>query len=336
MNYIMAISNLPIISILLVFFNSAFLCHGDTICDPTPYPSFCKSISPSNQGDIHDYARYFTKSSLSSSKTFLSSVSNHLKSTSDVYTTRALQDCYTLSDLTVDFWTKVVQNINSTNTLSSSDLIQDLQTLISATLTNYQTCLDSLQQATSSPSINDLLTSLSNGTKLYSISLSLFNRGWSSTKTERMLMSEERNYVWERRLYEVIRGISGRKLLQSQSGPSNNVLVNQTVVVNPDGSGNFTTISDAVNAAPNNTASGNGYYVIYVVAGVYEEYVSIPKWKTYLMMIGDRTGKTIITGNRNVVDGWTTFNSASFGNYIIFFFNYCITALLLHLHFQLH
>ncbi|KDP23442.1 hypothetical protein JCGZ_23275 [Jatropha curcas] len=84
------------------------------------------------------------------------------------------------------------------------------------------------------------------------------------------------------------------------------------VLVNPNGTGDFPTISDAVNAAPNDTTSENGYFVIYVVAGVYNEYVSIPKNKKYLMMIGDGINQTIITGNRSVVDGWTTFNSATF------------------------
>ena len=78
---------------------------------------------------------------------------------------------------------------------------------------------------------------------------------------------------------------------------------------------NFTTISDAVAAAPNKTSSTAGYFLIYVTAGVYEENVSIDKKKTYLMMVGDGINKTIITGNRSVVDGWTTFKSATFGTY---------------------
>ncbi|XP_054801546.1 probable pectinesterase/pectinesterase inhibitor 7 [Prosopis cineraria] len=47
--------------------------------------------------------------------------------------------------------------------------------------------------------------------------------------------------------------------------------------------------------------------------GIYEEYISIDKKKTYLMMIGDGINKTIITGNHNDDDGWKTFNSATFG-----------------------
>ncbi|OIV95089.1 hypothetical protein TanjilG_21479 [Lupinus angustifolius] len=114
--------------------------------------------------------------------------------------------------------------------------------------------------------------------------------------------------MWEQRLYELI-SRSGRKLLQSAPDGVN---VRQVVVVNQDGSGDFITINDAVAAAPNNSVSSNGFSVIHVVAGVYEEIVSIPKYKQYLMMIGDGINQTIITGNQSVVGGSTTFNSATF------------------------
>lgn len=95
------------------------------------------------------------------------------------------------------------------------------------------------------------------------------------------------------------------------------VLVNEIVTVAQDGSGNFTTINDAVDAAPEKSDAGNGFFVVYVTAGVYNEYVSIGKKKTNIMMLGDGINQTIITGNRSVVDGWTTFQSATLGELII-------------------
>ncbi|KDP23453.1 hypothetical protein JCGZ_23286 [Jatropha curcas] len=93
----------------------------------------------------------------------------------------------------------------------------------------------------------------------------------------------------------------------------NNVKVSKKVVVNPDKTGDYSTISDAVLAAPNNALVGDGYFVIHIVAGVYHEYISIPTHKKYLMMIGDGIGKTIITGNRSSSDGWGSSGSATFG-----------------------
>ncbi|KAJ0927790.1 putative pectinesterase [Helianthus annuus] len=80
------------------------------------------------------------------------------------------------------------------------------------------------------------------------------------------------------------------------------------LVVAKDGSGNFTTIGEALNAAPNSSATR---FVIYIKAGAYYEYVDVTNKKKNLMFVGDGIGKTLIKGNRNVIDGWTTFRSAT-------------------------
>ncbi|KAL5995066.1 putative pectinesterase/pectinesterase inhibitor 47 [Asimina triloba] len=92
---------------------------------------------------------------------------------------------------------------------------------------------------------------------------------------------------------------------------SNKVLVKDNVTVAKDGSGNFSSVGDAVAFAPNNTQAGEGYFVILIREGVYEENVLVAKNKKYLMLIGDGINRTVISGNRSVVDGWTTFNSAT-------------------------
>lgn len=89
--------------------------------------------------------------------------------------------------------------------------------------------------------------------------------------------------------------------------------VNKTpydLVVAKDGSGNFTTIGDALNATPNMSTTR---FVIYIKAGAYYEYLEIDCRKTMVMLVGDGIGKTLIKGNRSVVDGWTTFRSATVG-----------------------
>ena len=92
------------------------------------------------------------------------------------------------------------------------------------------------------------------------------------------------------------------------------VLVSNMVTVSPiNGTENFTTIADAITFAPNNSIVEDGYFVIYVKEGYYEEYPMVPKNKKNIMLLGDGINRTVITGNRSVVDGWTTFNSASFG-----------------------
>ncbi|KAG8087486.1 hypothetical protein GUJ93_ZPchr0010g9082 [Zizania palustris] len=81
------------------------------------------------------------------------------------------------------------------------------------------------------------------------------------------------------------------------------------VVVAKDSSGKFKTINDALAAMPKNY---KGRYVIYVKEGVYEEYVTITKAMVNVTMYGDSAKKTIVTGNRNFVDGYTTYKTATF------------------------
>nr|XP_043633684.1 pectinesterase-like [Erigeron canadensis] len=69
-------------------------------------------------------------------------------------------------------------------------------------------------------------------------------------------------------------------------------------VVAQDGSGDFKTIQDAVDAAGYGGRRSKRY-VIYVKAGVYEEHVDIPNAVKYIKMFGDGINKTIITGDRH-------------------------------------
>lgn len=91
------------------------------------------------------------------------------------------------------------------------------------------------------------------------------------------------------------------------------ILVDNIVIVDPEGYGNFTTIGEAVESAPINLKPEDGYYIIYAVKGIYEEYVTIPKQKQNIMLLGVGINRTVITGNHSVIDGWSTFNSATFG-----------------------
>ncbi|KAJ0661841.1 putative pectinesterase [Helianthus annuus] len=73
--------------------------------------------------------------------------------------------------------------------------------------------------------------------------------------------------------------------------------VQPDVVVAKDGSGNFTTVQEAVNSR--GQRAWGQRYTIYVKSGVYEENVVIPHEAPFITMYGDGIGKTIITGNRH-------------------------------------
>ncbi|KAL9233331.1 hypothetical protein vseg_008349 [Gypsophila vaccaria] len=80
-------------------------------------------------------------------------------------------------------------------------------------------------------------------------------------------------------------------------------------IVALDGSGHYRSIGQAIDSAPNHS---NRRYVIYVKKGVYNENVDMKKKKTNIMLIGDGIGATVVSSNRNFMQGWTTFRSATF------------------------
>ena len=94
---------------------------------------------------------------------------------------------------------------------------------------------------------------------------------------------------------------------------NNGILINGSVVVSKDGTGNFTTIEKAVEMAPRNLKAEEGYFVIYVREGVYEEYITISRNKNNILLIGDGINATVITGDHSNEDGWVSYNSATFG-----------------------
>ncbi|CAI9103451.1 OLC1v1001938C2 [Oldenlandia corymbosa var. corymbosa] len=280
-------------------------------CENTPFPQYCTSAlrdSNSNPSStIHDSGRNSISHSLRMANKFIALVDRYINATTSFpeSTLRALQDCYSLAILTRDFLTDTIQTIRYRDNLQTWQADYML-TILSATLTNQQTCMNGLQEVRSASNVRNIFSApITNGTQSYSVSLALFMHGWGGHKSSGRWLKELS--VMKK---VVINGGGGRKLLATIPAGVN---VSQVVFVNPKpGKGNFTTISDAVAAAPNNTDASNGYYLINIAAGVYQEYVNIPSKKMYIMMIGAGINKTIITGNRSVVDGWTTFNSATF------------------------
>lgn len=172
--------------------------------------------------------------------------------------------------------------------------LADARAYLSAALTNKNTCLEGLDSA-SGPLKPALVNSIIDTYKHVSNSLSILSRqGVRKGRTNRRLMGFP---TWMSR--------KDRRIFESAYDPS------QVLTVAADGTGNFTTITDAINFAPNNSYVDRT--IIYVKQGIYEENVEIPSYKPNVVLLGDGSSVTLITGNRNWVDGWTTFRSATLG-----------------------
>ncbi|KAK6116629.1 hypothetical protein DH2020_049628 [Rehmannia glutinosa] len=194
-----------------------------------------------------------------------------------------------------------IDNIN--NTLSSSQELTssysprfDMRIWLSASETDVQTCADGFNELVYDVSkvVHD---KLENSTKYASNSLAIVSRIDSclGTKTESNKSDDVPYWLasYERK------GLLGIEPNQ----------IRADIVVAKDGSGQYTRISDALNAVPNYS---NKRFVIYVKKGVYYENVRVEMSKWNVMMIGDGLRQTIVSANLNHDGGHKTFMTATF------------------------
>ncbi|KAL2503388.1 Pectinesterase/pectinesterase inhibitor 3 [Forsythia ovata] len=284
-------------------------------CAATLYPELCMSTiaavpeaasSIKNSKDVLITALNYTITTVQHNYFTIKKITAQRKSLT-VREKAALHDCLEMIDDTLDELHKSdreLKNYGSKN-YSFSDHVDNLLTLLSAAQTNQESCLDGFSHDGADKKVRSaLLKGQMHVFRLCSNVLALIKNitdtdaqmaGNRDTSVKRIL-GEENEHEWPKWL-----SAGDRRLLQAST-------VTPDVTVAADGSGNYVTVSAAVAAAPE---SSTRRYIIRIKAGVYRENVIIPKKKTNLMFVGDGRTTTIITGNKNVVDGSTTFNSAT-------------------------
>ncbi|KAH9730556.1 Pectinesterase [Citrus sinensis] len=248
-------------------------------CEGTLYPELCVStllsvpdLASKRVPELISVTINRTLSELRASSSNCSSIGQSYPNFNTLEK-RAINDCLEL------FHDTIVELKSALNDLSPKKLpskhYHDLQTLFSGAMTNQYTCLDGF--AYSDGNVRDVIKS-----SLYNISRHVSNS------------------------LVMLKKIPGDNMSSKYEKSVN--LTKFDLIVAKDGSGNFTTITEAVEAAPNKS---NTRFVIYIKAGAYFENVEVDKKKTMLMFVGDGIGKTVVKANRSVVDGWTTFRSAT-------------------------
>lgn len=216
---------------------------------------------------------------------------------------RALDDCLELLDDTVAQLKTAVSDLSSNK--SAFQHYMDLQTIFSGAMTNQYTCLDGFAFSEKKYIRKFFEGRLRKISHHVSNSLAMLKRIKNKKKPSKPEEEEENGTRVKKDGYPTWLKKKDRALLQA---PLNQTKIN--LIVAKDGSGNFNTINDALRAAPN---SSNTRFVIYIKAGAYYEYIEVERKKTRIMFVGDGIGKTLIKGNRSVVDGWTTFRSSTVG-----------------------
>ncbi|XP_019187744.1 PREDICTED: pectinesterase-like [Ipomoea nil] len=300
-----------------------------TACKSTLYPKLCHTILSSFRRSLPDsaaYGEFSVNQCINHATTLSATITRFLRRHPMLVSARevsALDDCAHLAELTVDYLRLAAAELRATdNRRSTTDvMVGRVEALLSAVVTNQQTCHDGLADA-GSKIVDALHVPLSNASQLYSVSLGLVSH---SLGRRRKVAAGEMGhrprgmleaFDWTRNPSFVATKVlesserEGRMVEELGMG----VKVRGMVRVSRDGElgFNFTSIGEAIAHAPNKTKIKDGYFVIYAKEGYYEENVVVGKHKRNIMLIGDGINRTIIVGNRSVADGWTTYKSATF------------------------
>ncbi|KAF5731428.1 pectinesterase-like [Tripterygium wilfordii] len=275
-------------------------------CKGTLYPQLCVSTLVSVLPDLPSKAiPHFISATINrtmyeirAASTNCIGVRERLKNKLTHLEEIAISDCLELFNSSLFELKSAVSDL--AHAKSVPEHYHDLQTLLSGAMTNQYTCLDGF--AYSNGNVRDEIKF-----SLYNVSRHVSNSLVMLKKVPGVNESEPQTTFpgsWRMKNgFPSWVSFKDRKLLQA---PVNSTKFD--LIVAKDGTGNFTTISEAVDAAPNSSTTR---FVVYIKAGAYFENVEVVTKKTMLMFVGDGIGKTVVKASRNVVDGWTTFRSAT-------------------------
>ncbi|XP_077234664.1 putative pectinesterase/pectinesterase inhibitor 45 [Tasmannia lanceolata] len=221
----------------------------------------------------------------------------------------ALDDCKELFGYAIDDLRATVKNLDIHEIGDLPEKAHDLKTWLSAAISYQQTCVDGFPEGKLKAKMEDTIVAAK---QLTSNALAIVNEAASLLSmlkipgfNQRRLLESNSPTVGKDGLPDWMSAEERRVLAEhSKKGA-----LKPNVVVAKDGSGDYTSISDALGMMPENY---KGRYVIYVKAGIYNEAVIVEKKMTNVTMYGDGARKTIVTNNNNFVDGTSTFQTATF------------------------
>ncbi|KAM1178869.1 hypothetical protein ACFX13_018430 [Malus domestica] len=178
-----------------------------------------------------------------------------------------------------------------------------LNSWLSAVISYQQTCVDGFPDGKLKSDLEKMLQASKEFTSNSLAMLSLFNQlqlpgAEAATGSNRRLLSQDKSGFPTWMSHE------DRRMLKK-----NDEKLTPNVTVAKDGSGNYKTISEALEKIPEKY---EGRYVIYVKEGVYDETVTVTKKMPNVTMYGDGSQKSVVTGNKNFADKVRIFQTAPF------------------------
>ncbi|KAL0346821.1 UNVERIFIED_CONTAM: putative pectinesterase/pectinesterase inhibitor 13 [Sesamum calycinum] len=221
---------------------------------------------------------------------------------SDKFKQAALEDCLVLLNDAVDELNRSISSGQGTDKAALSAKMPDINNWLSAVLSYEQTCIDGFPEGEEKAAMKKLLTNAkehgSNALAIVSNVFSIFATVKGSGASQRKLLGLDVDG------YPTWMSLENRRNLGADTSK-----LTPNITIAKDGSGNYTTISEALDAMPK---TYKGRYVIYVKEGVYDETVVVKKTMVNLTIFGDGSQKSVVTGSKNYADGAPTFRTATF------------------------
>ncbi|CAH2054751.1 unnamed protein product [Thlaspi arvense] len=272
------------------------------VCAPTDFKDICvKSLmnaSP-NSTEPLELIKLSFNVTIKSIDDALKKASQDVKSKADddPEAKGAFELCETLMIDAIDDLRKCVDHGFSVSQIDG--FVEDLRVWLSGSIAFQQTCIDSFEEIKSNL-MQDMLKIFKTSRQLNSNSLAMVTdlstilpnsnitglTGALASYARKLLYTEDGIPTWV--------GPEARRLMAEPPGGGPTVRAN--AVVAQDGTGQFKTISDALNSVPKDNRLP---FIIHIKQGIYKEKVIVTKKMPYITFIGDGPTKTKITGSLN-------------------------------------
>ncbi|ESQ40406.1 hypothetical protein EUTSA_v10013108mg [Eutrema salsugineum] len=275
------------------------------VCDVTLYKEKCfetvgsaPNASRLNPEELFIYAVQITIAELSKALNGFSN-NEHMNNA----TSAAMGACEELIGLAVDQLNDTTTSIKEKKTTPLKS-VDDLRTWLSSVETYQETCMEALNEA-NEPSLTTYGENhLKNSTEMTSNALAIIT--WLGKLADTVKLRRRRLMATGHDVSTFdLAMMEGRRLLE-RGGDLRKIA---TIVVAKDGSGKYTTISEALEEVEEKNEKRT---IIYVKKGVYLENVRVEKKKWNVVMVGDGQSKTIVSAGLNFIDGTPTFQTATF------------------------
>ncbi|XP_019164560.1 PREDICTED: pectinesterase-like [Ipomoea nil] len=268
-----------------------------SICESTDFKELCeKSVAKANNSnDPKELIKAAFSVAWENIADVISKSELIKRADKDPMTSAALDVCKEVLDHSIEDLKRSFNVIGESSSLSNRHGY-DLRVWLTAAMTFEETCLDAFENTTGDTG-EKMKQLLKTSMELTSNALAMV------TKLDEFLKTLEIPGI-SRRLLEEPTPTTDEEIPQFVDSATRHLLVappRPDIVVAQDGSGKFKTITGALNSIPE---KNDRRIVILIKAGVYKEYVMVPRKKNNIVFVGEGPTKTVITGNRNVADKW--------------------------------